>query len=130
MTTIRSFTKIHPLWIICILMRLVISCLPLIYDYFKKTKSINEKLLENIITFNKIIIYIIGIGFLYKSLFGSNNETQVKKVFWHRTRIIHSIFYLLAAVNYHNLRLSSSILFIDVSFSIFYRYMIGHFKYN
>ena len=34
---------------------------------------------------------------MYKGLTGSNSETQVNKVFWHETRYIHGMFYLLSS---------------------------------
>ena len=37
----KTKNKIHPLWYICILVRTVISILPLIYNYFSKYKFIN-----------------------------------------------------------------------------------------
>lgn len=129
MVNISIFPYIHSLWIICIVLRLTISLLPLIYINLKKY-NISDELLEKILNFNKFILYLIGFGFLYKSLFGSNNETQVNKVFWHNTRIIHSLIYLAAAFNFHNLKLSSGLLFFDVLFSFLYRYIIGHFKYT
>jgi len=129
MINIPIFPKINSLWTICIVLRLTISFLPLIYNYLKEY-GINEVLLEKIKLFNKLMLFIIGLGFLYKSFFGSNNEIQIKKVFWHKTRIIHSLIYIAAAINFDNLKLSSGLLFIDVLFSFFYRFIIGHFKYT
>ena len=33
---------------------------------------------------------------MYKGYYGSNNETQVSKVFWHETGLVHGFFYLSA----------------------------------
>lgn len=121
--------KIHSLWIICIMLRIIISLLPFIYIYLKKN-IVNQKLVTIILILNKLLLYIIGLGFIYKYFFGSNNEIQFNKVFWHNTRIIHSFIYLLAAFNFHNSKYSFSLLFIDVIFSFLYRYMNGHFKYT
>ena len=70
----------------------------------------------------------MGLGFLYKSVFGSNNEIQVKKVFWHNVRIVHGILFMLAAIYFANKKLSSILLLSSVLFSIIYRYFNGHFK--
>ena len=78
--------NIHPLWLICILVR---SILILVIRYFN-----NNKYLKNIFTF---ILALIGFGFIFKSLAGSNNEIQVRKVFWHETRLVHGILYILAS---------------------------------
>uniref|UniRef100_A0A6C0LY46 Uncharacterized protein n=1 Tax=viral metagenome TaxID=1070528 RepID=A0A6C0LY46_9ZZZZ len=119
------FIKIHPLWYICITLRLIISFIPLLYNYFFVKNSKNSYRMSKLIVLNKYIILLIGLGFLYKSLFGSNNEFQIKKVFWHNTRIIHAILYLIAALNFHNYKFSSFILLSDVLFSIFYRFLNG-----
>ena len=68
----------------------------------------------------KFIILIIGINFGYKALTGSNNEIQFAKVFWHRTRIIHSFLFLLA-FSLSNIKYSTLVLLFDVIFSIIYR---------
>lgn len=114
---------IHPLWYICIIIRIIISILPLIYNYFSKYKIINI-----ISQINKYIILLIGFGFLYKTIFGSNNEIQIKKVFWHNTRIIHALLFIIAGLYFKNYKISSVILLIDVLFSILYRLLNGHFN--
>lgn len=87
----------HPLWYICITVRLFMAfMLP------------------------KVAILIIGLGFGYKALTGSNNETQINKVFWHETRIIHSFLFLLAYFTTSN-KIATKILLFDVLFSIMYR---------
>ena len=121
------FIKIHPFWYICITLRLIISVVPLVYNYFVKNSK-NSYKINKLAVLNKYIILLMGLGFLYKSIFGSNNEIQVKKVFWHDARIFHSILYLIAAFNFHNYKLSSFLLFSDVLFSIFYRFLSGHFN--
>lgn len=68
----------------------------------------------------KFLILIIGITFGYKALTGSNNEIQFAKVFWHRTRIIHSFLFLLA-YSLSNIKYSILVLLFDVIFSIIYR---------
>tara|TARA_B100001989_G_C24202244_1_gene298948 strand:+ start:152 stop:364 length:213 start_codon:yes stop_codon:yes gene_type:complete len=70
----------------------------------------------------------MGLGFLYKSIFGSNNEFQVKKVFWHKVRFVHAILFISAAFYFENKKLSSFLLFSSVIFSLIYRFFKGHFK--
>lgn len=113
--------KIHKLWIVCIIVRSIIAYLPQIY---KNNKNINSK----IISVNKYLILFIGLGFLYKAIFGSNDETQIAKVFWHKTRIIHAILFILSYINFYNYDNCSLILFSSVLFSVFYRYTRGDFN--
>ena len=109
----KYFPKIHPLWFFCIFVRIIIVFLPFI---------------NSISNISKYIILLMGLGFLYKSVFGSNDEIQVKKVFWHNVRIVHGILFILAAFYFTNKKLSSILLLSSVLFSIIYRYFNGHFK--
>ena len=118
---------IHPLWYICIFIRLIISVLPLIYKHLSETTNKNTAI-DNISLINKYILLIVGLGFLYKAIFGSNNETQIRKIFWHQTRIIHSILFIAAGLYFNNYKLSSALLFASVLFSIAYRFLSGHFE--
>ena len=118
---------IHPLWYICIFTRLIISSLPLIYKHLSETTNKNT-LIENISLINKYIILIVGFGFLYAAIFGSNDEIQIRKIFWHKTRIVHSILFITAGLYFDNYKLSSSLLFASVLFSIIYRFLSGHFE--
>lgn len=103
--------NIHPLWYICITLRLIMSVI------ITKFKRMN------------FILLIIAIGFLYQSIFSSNNEIQFEKVFWHETRIIHSFLYLCAFISmYNNIKiknynLTSLILVCDVIVSISFRHI-------
>lgn len=97
---------IHPLWYLCIFTRFFLTFN--LANYPNKYKII------------KFIILIIGIGFGYKAFTGSNDEIQIAKVFWHKTRIIHSFLFLLA-FSMPNLKLSSIVLLFDIMFSIIYR---------
>lgn len=115
--------EVHPLWYICITVRSIIAILPLVYLHFS-----NNKVVNTIANINKYILLFIGLGFLHKSIYGSNNEVQINKVFWHKTRIVHAALYLLAFFNYDDYKLTSLILFIDVIFSIGYRFINGHFS--
>lgn len=119
--------KIHLLWYVCLTVRLFIALIPIIYNYIKKIINKNN-IIHKLYPINKYIILLIGLGFLYKSLFGSNNEVQLNKVFWHKTRIIHSLFYIFSAISYNNYKLSSFLLISDIIFSVIYRFFSGHFK--
>ena len=103
----------HPLWAVCIFTRLSLAAL--IY----KSQNITE-IYKQIIT---VTLYIIGIGFAYKAYTGDNNEIQIAKVFWHKTRPIHSILFLAAATSalYDNYTLSSIFVLSDIIFSFIYR---------
>ena len=118
---------IHPLWYICIFIRLIISLLPLIYNYLSENTD-KKLVIDKISLITKYIILIIGIGFLYKAIFGSNNEIQVKKVFWHETRIVHSLLFITAGLYFNNYKLSGFLLFTSILFSIIYRFRSQHFK--
>ena len=104
--------NIHPLWYLCIIVRLsIVIC----KRYFKNNKIIKKILL--------LFLLSVSIGFFYKALTGSNNEKQLSKVFWHETRYIHGIFYLLGFYYLYNnnINMNNIILITDLSFSIIYR---------
>jgi len=121
--SIMNTIKIHPYWYICIIIRLFISVIPLLYKYLINKKGDKYAIII------KYILLIIGLGFGWKAIFGSNNEKQIAKVFWHRTRIIHSFLFIGAAINFHNYYLSSFLLFISLLFSICYRFVGEHFQF-
>ena len=107
--------NIHPLWIICIIIRIGLIFLT---RYLFKNNNI----------LSKLILLIIAIGFIYQSLYGSNNEIQVAKVFWHETRYVHGMFYILSSLTYlikNNLNMSSFILLIDLITSLLYRFIFS-----
>jgi hypothetical protein len=67
----------------------------------------------------------MGWGFMYKGYYGSNNETQLAPVFWHDTRYIHGLLYILAAlflINDNPIN-SSTMIITDMVFSKIYRVM-------
>jgi len=99
--------NIHPLWFLCITIRLLYS----------------QYIFESI--WIRLILLIIGIGFFYKYVTGSNMEYQISKVFWHETRIIHSIVYISAFV-IKDIKIVKMLLFSDVIFSILYRLYTGY----
>lgn len=119
-------TKVHLLWYICILVRSILFLLPLFYNYLRK-KNFKNKIVNIISIINKYIILFIGFGFLYKYIFGSNDEVQIAKVFWHNTRIIQSFLFIYAGIYFNNYNLSAIILFSSVLFSVTYRLSMGHF---
>ena len=75
--------NIHPLWYLCILIRL--SLLLIIRYIVKIKKNKNTRYILS------SILLLFGIGFMYKGITGSNNEKQINKVFWHETRYVHGL---------------------------------------
>jgi hypothetical protein len=102
--------KINPLWSICIIVRIFIIFIAI----YISNKSYNM---------GSVILWIIGIGFLNKAITGSNDEVQIAKVFWHNTRLVHSMFYLLAGYYLYmgDSYICGLLLGIDIIFSILYR---------
>jgi len=105
--------KIHPIWFICISVRLLMVFM---------IRHINK----NTDNYNKIIsllLSIIGIGFIYQGYFSSNNEIQIAKVFWHDSRYVHGVIYLLAAYYLfkNNINMNTILLLLDLCFSFLYR---------
>ena len=103
--------NIHPLWLLCIIVRLLV--IVIVINFYKK---------YNI--YLASILFIIGTGFMFKGITGSNMEKQVAKVFWHETRYLHGLLYLLSAyfVFIKNIRMTSLVLLLDVVFSLMYRF--------
>jgi len=97
--------KIHPLWYLCIFTRLSMVYIVKKYGNSKKYGHIIQ-----------IILMLMALGFLNKSIYGTNNEKQITKVFWHDSRIVHAIFFGLSVfLLYKNkTNLGSIILFIDL----------------
>lgn len=95
--------NIHPLWGVCLLTRLLLAL--------------------NLDRVPLVVPLVMGAGFVYKGLTGSNQEVQIAKVFWHETRYFHGIMYLMAAYykSKGNTRIATLILLLDLLFSIFYR---------
>ena len=97
---------INQLWYYCISIRLFLAFSVLMFHKYYN--------------YIKLAILIIGLGFIYKYLTGSNNEIQVSKVFWHRTRAIHSLLFIMAYLM-DNAKNTTIVLICDVLFSIIYR---------
>jgi len=108
--------NIHPLWTVCIFVRLLLI---FIIRYSYKNKQI-----KNIFLF---ILLVIGLGFIYKFIFGSNNEIQLNKVFWHDSRLLHGVLYITATyyLYVNNINLNSITLSIDIIFSFLYRFLLN-----
>jgi hypothetical protein len=110
--------NIHPLWFVCITVR---SVLAIIVWNLQQKKTIDTGLdINNIMT---LLLLLIAIGFVYKSVTGSNNETQLAPVFWHSTRFVHAILFTSAfiALFMGRPKISSLLIASDVLFSIIYR---------
>lgn len=109
--------KIHPLWFICIFVRLTLIYL-IIYLNKKKDTKINLVCIS--------ILLLMGLGFIYKGFTGSNNEIQADKVFWHETRYVHGMFYILASFYLlkNNINITSLLLLSDIIFSLLYRIIL------
>lgn len=105
--------KIHPLWFLCLAIRLLLALL--IKTYGNQNYTIRVIFLS--------LLLFIGVPFILKGYYGSNKEYQIAKVFWHETRYTHGILYLLSAFYlYHkNPVFASVFVFTDVAFSILYR---------
>lgn len=103
---------IHPIWYLCLFVRLSLS-------YIIYNNLYTDYLLP--------IILLISIGFIYKGYTGSNNETQIAKVFWHDTRYIHGLLYALASYYLYNnnFKMSSLFILLDILFSISYRLLFN-----
>lgn len=100
---------INPLWYLCISLR-VLSILLL--NKFKNYKKIITS-----------ILLLISLGFIYQSIYSSNETFQISKVFWHDARIIHGIIYLLATYYFYinDIKMTTILLITDIVFSIIYR---------
>ena len=109
---------IHPLWVICLFVRV---CIIGIIWYLNRIDNIKYLKIIKISYF--IFLMGIGIGFINKAVNGSNNEIQLSKVFWHETRYVHGIIYILSSLYLlnDNINICLLLLFIDVIFSILYR---------
>ena len=116
--------NIHPLWFLCIFVRL--SIIGVIW-YFNKYTNFESNIKKIIKVISVIFLLSIGIGFLNKALTGSNNEIQIAKVFWHETRYVHSGIYLLSAMYLlnNNVNICLLLLLLDVIFSILYRFIFN-----
>lgn len=105
--------NIEPLWVVCLITRV---CLLLLAGYLSNNKN-------NIRIIASFVLFTIGIGFIYKYLTGSNDEVQVAKVFWHETRLVHGMLYIMASYYLYtkNCIMCMLVLALDIIFSILYR---------
>ena len=110
------YMNIHPLWYVCITVRFsIIFAIKFFINLFKNKKIVRYLLSS--------ILLIMGLGFTYNGYFGSNNEIQINKVFWHETRYLHGMLYIIASLYLfnRNLKMNSLVLMIDLIFSFLYR---------
>ena len=109
--------KIHPLWFVCLFSRTLL--IAVVYYIISNVKLHSYK---NYVVF---ILAIMGSGFIFKYLTGSNNETQIAKVFWHDSRLLHGVLYLIAAIyaSQENPKMSSITLSLDITGSLMYRFL-------
>ena len=110
--------NIHPFWFICLTVRL--SIIILLWYLLKN----NNKYTKIIKALSFIFIFAIGFGFIRKGYFSSNNEIQIRKVFWHEARYVHGVLYILASyyILKDNLNMCLLVLLLDLIFSILYRF--------
>ena len=103
---------IHPFWYICLSVRILLIFLIRILDK------------QNFKKLGMLILSIMGLGFIYQALFSDNKEIQFNRVFWHETRILHGLLYLLAVFYLHlnKLDMNSLVLALDIIFSVLYRF--------
>ena len=109
--------NINPLWFVCIFIRMTIA---LLVWNLKEEPSKNRKVLIAVVS---IILLIMGSGFIYYGITGSDNETQVARVFWHNTRLIHGAFYIISSISLFvgYPKIASLLIMSDILFSIIYR---------
>ena len=105
---------IHPFWFICLFVRVALIFV------VRYLHSISQKKIAI------LFLTLIGLGFIYQSIFGSNNEIQFNKVFWHETRITHGLLYMISVYYLlkNNLDMNSIVLALDVIFSVIYRFYL------
>ena len=103
---------VQPLWVLCLIIRIGLL---LLAGYLSKNN------ITRIVT--SLLFLVMGIGFVYKYLNGSNDEIQIAKVFWHETRLVHGVLYILASyyVYTENGVMCMLVLGLDIIFSILYR---------
>jgi hypothetical protein len=80
----------------------------------------NSKVVDSSISF---LLFLMGIGFIYKFITGSNDEIQVSKVFWHDSRIYHGLIFVLASIMYFKdyKKIASLLVLFDILVSFLYR---------
>ena len=106
--------KIHPLWFLCLIIRTILIL------SIKHLSYMNSKKINKIVS---ILLFSMGMGFIYQGYFSSNKEIQIAKVFWHETRFIHGIIYILSGIYLYinKIHLTTILLTLDVLFSLLYR---------
>ena len=103
----------HPLWWVCIAFRLSIVA-------WTAWSGASGAFRSQTV----IVLAVLSAGFAWKALTGSNDEIQIRKVFWHGSRAAHFFFFALAALSHVKDRgviRSWIILLADTAFSFLYR---------
>lgn len=105
--------NINPLWLVCIIIRLSLAY---IIRYINSKTNKYNKIIS-------LILLVMGLGFIYQGYFSSNDEVQIAKVFWHDSRYVHGVIYLLAAYYLfkNNINMNTILLLLDLCFSFLYR---------
>lgn len=100
----------HPFWALCVFVRFMLII------------SINRLHTPTHVNLGNLLLLCIGLGFCYKAMFGSNNEYQISQVYWHETRYVHGILFLLSAYYLWRSDQNMSILclIVDLLFSVIY----------
>lgn len=107
--------KINLLWIVCVITRIIIIISTrLFYNNYKNLIS--------------LVLLLLGISFIFNGYFGSNNEIQFSRVFWHETRYLHGVLYVLSSFYLYkkNINMNSLVLSLDLIFSFMYRFVLDH----
>lgn len=107
-----AFKTVHPLWAVCLMVRLGLAFV--VVNFGSETSN------RYVLSF---LCALIGLGFLFKAITGSNSEVQLAPVFWHDSRAVHSTLYLLSAFYLlrGNSKVGALVLVLDIVFSILYR---------
>ena len=115
----RNTFSPHPLWWLCLAVRIGIVIWVSVPAGKLRYKNLTA-----------LSLLIMSVGFMVKFVTSSNNEVQIRRVFWHNVRWVHSVFFGLAAVIHFTgneddtvsiISKSGIILIMDVLFSIVYR---------
>jgi hypothetical protein len=65
----------------------------------------------------RLVFAMMALGFAWRAVFGSNSETQLRRVFWHGVRWVHAVLLGMAAV----CPAGYVYALLDVAFSVTYR---------
>ena len=125
---------VHPLWWICLILRICI-----VYGVYRVTQSHTRESIRSERKFSirhwiyylaiTLILTSISVGFIHAQIQSSKGEVQLAPVFWQNARWVHALLYGAAAASFlhwfiHKSNVNPAYLFLgmDVLFSIGYRY--------